>query len=52
MIGGQSIILTTLIRNLFEDLSENSGKKADAVRNALKDALAGRPPNSQYPREP
>ena len=40
------------IRNLFEDIAENSGKEANAVHNALEDALAGSPPKGENRRDP
>ncbi len=40
------------IRSYFLDIAENSGGTAEAVREALEDALAGRPPKCKFPLEP
>jgi hypothetical protein len=39
------------IRAVYEDIAENSGNEADAVRKALEDALAGRPPEGPNLRD-
>lgn len=40
------------IRALFLGVAENSGEKADAVREALEDVLASLPPRYKHPLEP